>query len=115
MADDEQNVKNGAFIVSLKRNNREIRNDRAEAIYDDASMIYKRYVEDIEQDIKKMKREQENMLDLSPENAMTLKLATDFNADAYVEKDVELGIKIRNAEIKLDIAKKRFEYLFGGN
>ena len=32
----------------------------------------------------------------------------------YVGKDVELGVRIRNAVIKLEIAKKRYEYLFGG-
>ena len=113
MDDGVEGVK-GAFISSLKRNNKQIRDDRAEAISEDALMIYKRTVEDLDVQIKKMKREQENMLDLSPESATSLKLASDFDASDYVTKDVELGVKIRNAEIKLDIAKKRYEYLFGG-
>jgi hypothetical protein len=105
----------GAFISSLKRNNKQIREDRATAISEDTQMIYKRMVEDLEVNIKKMKREQENMLDLSPTNAQSLVLASDFNSTAYVEKDVELGVKIRNAEIKLEIAQNRLKYLFGGN
>ena len=104
----------GAFIESLKRNNRQIRTDRAEAISEDAEIVYKREVEDLELSIKKMKREQENMLDLSPTNAQSLVLATDFDSKAYVSKDIELGVKIRNAEIKLEIAQKRYSYLFGG-
>ena len=61
-----------------------------------------------------MKREQENMLDLSPTDATSLMLASDFESKEYVAKDLELGVKIRNTKIKLEIAKKRYAYLFGG-
>jgi hypothetical protein len=54
------------------------------------------------------------MLDLSPTNAMNLTLASDFDSKIYVDKDIELGVKIRNVEIKLEIARKRYAYLFGG-
>lgn len=103
----------GAFIDSLKRNNRQIRDDRATAIGETAQIKYRRAVEDIEVKLKQMKRDRENMLDLSPENAMSLKLASDFNADEFVNKDIELGVSIRNTEIKLEIAKKQYEFLFG--
>ena len=103
-----------AFIDSLKRNNKQIREDRATAIAEDTELIYKRQIEDLDLSIKKMKREQENMLDLSPDHAMSLVLASDFDSGAYVAKDVDLGVKIRNAEIKLEIAKKRYDFLFGG-
>lgn len=105
---------NGAFINSLKRNNKQIRDDRAANIAEDTQLVYKRKVEDLELSIKKMRREQENMLDLSPTSAQSLILASDFDSATYVEKDIELGIKIRNAEITLEIAKKRYNYLFGG-
>ncbi len=105
---------NGAFISSLKRNNTKIRQDRAEAIGEDAEVIYKRSIEDLALRIKKMKREQENMLDLSPHHADSLMVATDFDAVAYTEKDIQLGVDIRNTEIKLEIAKARYKHLFGG-
>lgn len=111
----EEETKEGAFISSLKRNNKKIRDDRAQAISEDTELGYKRSVEDLELNIKKMKREQENMLDLSPTDAQSLVLASDFNSVDYVSKDIELGVKIRNTEIKLEIAKKRYNYLFGGN
>jgi hypothetical protein len=115
MEEKEKNVDaQGAFISSLKRNNKQIRDDRATAIGEDTELAYKRSVEDLNLSIKKMKREQENMLDLSPTNAQSLVLASDFDSNVYVSKDVELGVKIRNAEIKLEIAKKRYSYLFGG-
>lgn len=110
----EEQEKVGAFVESLKRNNKQIRNDRAQAISEDTEVLYKRSVEDLELSIKKMKREQENMLDLSPTNAQSLVLASDFDSADYVQKDIDLGVKIRNAEIKLGIAKKRNNYLFGG-
>jgi len=106
--------KQGAFFSSLKRNNKQIRDDRATAIAEDTQLVYKREIEDTDLSIKKMKREQENMLDLSPTNAQSLILASDFDSNVYTKKDIELGVKIRNAEITLDIARKRYEYLFGG-
>lgn len=103
----------GAFMTSLIRNNKKIREDRAISIAEDAELIYKRKVEDLETQIKRKKRDRDNMLDLSPTNADSLVLASDFNADTFVKKDLELGIEIRNLEIALDIAKSRYEHLFG--
>lgn len=112
MTDEQQ--QGGAFLESLKRNNKQIRNDRAATIVEDTEILYKRKIEDLQLSIRKMAREQENMLDLSPTTAMSLTLASDFDSSAYVEKDLDLGLKIRNAEIKLEIAQKQFNNLFGG-
>ena len=109
-----EEVKNGAFIDSLKRNNKQIREDRATAIAEDAETFYRRKVEDIQNNLRKMRRDQENMLDMSPENSMSLKIASDFSGEDYVTKDLELGIKIRNEEIRYEVAKKRYDHLFGG-
>lgn len=115
MADEVKNVeKGGAFLDSLKRNNRQIREDRAQAIAEDAELVFRRKIEDLELSIKRMRREQENMLDMSPTNAQSLVLASDFNAEDYVAKELDLAIKIRNAEIKLEEGSKRFNLLFGG-
>ncbi len=103
----------GAFFESLKRNNAKIRDDRAAAIVEDAQVIYKREVEDIALQIKKLRREQENMLDLSPTDATSLVMASDFNAKDYVTKDLDIAVKIRNLEIKYELAKARYAYLFG--
>jgi hypothetical protein len=111
---NDETKKEGAFILSLKRNNKQIREDRAQAIGEDAELLYKRTVEDLEVNINRLKRDQENMLDLSPDNTIALKLASDFNATEFVQKDLDIGVKIRNEEIKLAIAKQRYKYLFGG-
>ena len=111
---EEEKQYDGAFLASLKRNNRQIRDDRALAIVEDTELIYKRKIEDLELAVKKLIREQENMLDLSPTTAQSLVLASDFDSSAYVDKDIEIGVKVRNLEIKLEIAKKRYNSLFGG-
>ena len=103
----------GAFLESLVRNNKKIREDRAQAIGEDTEILFKRVIEDLQLDIKRMKREQENMLDLSPTSADSLVLASDFDSAEFVKIDIELGVKIRNASIKLDIASTRYKYLFG--
>lgn len=104
----------GAFIASLKRNNKEIRDDRAAAIAEDACVMYRRRVEDLELQLNRMKRDRENMLDMSPDNVFSLKLASDFKADEFVARDVDLGVKIRNTEITLEIAQKQYNRLFVG-
>lgn len=104
--------KKGTFVESLQRNNKQIRNDRAIAIAEDAEMIYKRTIEDKEIEIKKLSRERESMLDLSPTTADSLVLASDFNSKNFVDKDIEIGVKIRNLEIQLNIAKERYTKLF---
>lgn len=111
---DELEQMEGAFVDSLVRTNKQIKRDRAISIAEDAGIRYKRTVEDLQIKLKRMRREQENMLDLSPENAHSLMVAKDFDSAGYVERDIGLGIKIRETEIKLDIAKKRYSYLFGG-
>lgn len=104
----------GAFLQSLVRNNRKIKEDRAIAIGEDAEIRFKRVVEDLEIQIKRMKRERDNMLDLSPNNAMSLMVANDFDSSAFCEKDLELGVAIRNLEIKHEIAANRYKELFRG-
>ena len=102
----------GAFVTSLQRNNKQIKSDRALAIAEDAEMKYKRKVEDLRLEIKKLKRERANLLDLSPADKTTLILASDFKSDQFVATDIDLGLKIRQLEITLEIAEKQYNYLF---
>ena len=102
----------GAFVSSLVRNNKKIREDRAIIIVESAEMLYKRTVEDTEREIKQLNRERDAMLDLSPTDAQSLVLASDFDAKKFVDKDIQLGVKIRNLEITLEIAKNRYNHLF---
>ena len=100
------------FVDSLKRNNEQIREDRAKSIGEDAELIYRRRIEDIELKIKRLQRDQENSIDISPLDKNSLSFI-DFNPEDFVQKDIELSLKIRNLKIQFKIAKERYEYLFG--
>ncbi len=99
------------FIESLQRNNDQIREDRARIIGEDAELIYRRRVEDIELKIKRLEREQEGLIDISPLDKNSLTFA-DFQPEEFVQKDIELLLIIRNLNIQLELTRKRFEYLF---
>jgi len=100
------------FIESLQRNNDQIREDRARTIGADSELIYRRRIEDIGLKIKRLEREQEGLIDISPLDRNSLTFA-DFQPEAFVQKDIELSLTIRNLNIQLEVAIKRFEYLFG--
>lgn len=102
----------GAFVDSLVRNNTKIKEDRAFTIAEAAYITYKREIEDIEFKIKQHKRDRDSSLDLSPLSADSLILAVDFDAKKFVEKDIQMGISLRNLEITLEIARYRFNHLF---
>ncbi len=111
---EQLNELKGSFVSSLRRNNKQIRDDRALAIAEDAELIFKREVEDILTELKVAKRERDAMLDLGGTSTTTIISQSDFNAKAFVAKDLELGLRIRELEIKLDIASKRYSELFTG-
>lgn len=102
----------GSFVESLKRSNSKIKADRAIMIAESYELVYKREVEDLEIQIKSIKREREAMYDLSPTTTDSLIMASDFDSKKYVTKDIELGLKIRNLEITLEIARARYKELF---
>jgi hypothetical protein len=90
---NDKNLK-GAFFDSLNRNNRKIKRDRAVAITEDAQLLYKREIEDMEMQLKRLNRERDGMLDLSPTTADSLVLASDFDGKAFVGKDLDIGLKV---------------------
>lgn len=102
----------GSFVTSLRRSNKEIRDDRALAIAEDAQLLFKREVEDISTELKRVTRDRENMLDLGGTDKNKIINPSDFDSKDFVEKDLQLGLKIHNLKIKLDIATKRYAELF---
>jgi len=111
-AENELKQMKGSFVESLKRNNKQIRDDRALAIAEDAELIFKREVEDIQTELKRTKRDRDNMLDLAGNNTTNIISLSDFNAKDFVAEDLKLGLRIRELEIKLEVAQKRYNELF---
>ena len=84
---DQLNELKGSFVTSLRRNNKQIRDDRALAIAEDAELIFKREVEDITTALKVAKRERDSMLDLGGTSTTTIISQSDFDAKAFVAKE----------------------------
>lgn len=103
----------GAFFKSLKRNNKEIKEARAITIAEEARTTFKRKIEDLANRVKFLRREQENILDMSPTNTQSLILAADFKPDEYIANEIKLATEIRNTSITLELAINRYNYLFG--
>lgn len=110
-----QNVEElkGAFQRSLYRNNKAIKQERADSIIETAQMKYKRTVEDLALKIKQARRDLDSLLDLSPTDTHSLIMASDFNADAFIAKDSALRLSIYEDEIRLKILGAAYKQLFG--
>lgn len=107
-----ETVPEGAFVDSLKRTNKSIKAARAEAIGEEAYMVSKRQVEDISIVVKQIKRDLENMLDMSPENSMSLMPGKDFDSKAFFAERLSLTRKLRKANDDLSDMKADHKLLF---
>lgn len=103
----------GVFLNSLKMNGKEIRDNRAKNIGLGAEMAYKSRVDSLFFRVNTLMMEQENALDLSPDNAFSFIKLSDFQPEIFADKDIEMSIDLRNATIKFLVAVQRFEKLFG--
>lgn len=110
---DAVEEKRGFLHESLSRTNKQIRTERGEAIYEDLEMAYKREIEDLERDLRREQRKQTNAFDFSPTNSQSLVMGKDFDAQETKDIDLKSALEIHNLGIKLNIAKKRYNHLFG--
>jgi len=103
------------FIDKLKRSYKQLKDDRAEAVVEELETSWKRRVEDLCHEIKKIDRDRNNLIDdLSPDVSFkTNVVPSDFDGNKFMEKDIELGIKRRNTIIKLEVTLSRYEDMFG--
>lgn len=115
MSDETQevSVKSGFLQESLSRGNKQIRLERGDAIAEDLEMVYKREIEDKEVAIKRLTRQQANAFDFSPTNSQSLVMGKEFDAGMVKDEDLKTSLSMHNETIKLSIAKKRYNYLFG--
>lgn len=102
----------GKFQGMLLRNNKQLREDRGKIIVNGAEKNYRRAVEDLKEEIDTLTIDRDNLLDVNPGNTQTIINPSDFNIKDFVERDLEMGIKLANLEIKLGIAQKRYDELF---
>ena len=108
---EETEIK-GKFFENLTRSNSKIKKDRAISITEELELTYKRKVEDLEMEIKTLKRKRESMLDLSPTDKDSLEVVKNLDVKAFAEEDIELGYKIEILQKRLKIAQNRYKELF---
>ena len=109
----EVEEKKGFLNESLQRGNKQIRLERGDAIAEDLEMIYKREIEDKTVDLKRLNRKQTNAFDFSPSNSQSLVMGKDFDAGEVMAEDLKTALDIHNTTIKLNLAKARYNHLFG--
>lgn len=113
MADITAN--NGVFKSDLLKTFKQLKESRAESVAEDVETTYKRKIEDLCHAIRRFDRDREDiMLDLAPSTGVSNAVVpSDFNADAFLDKDLKIGVDRRNAVIQLEILVERYEHLFG--
>jgi len=111
---DEKQTQDGLFQTALKRSVKDIKQVRATAITDNAEMSYRRMVEDLIQKRKTLLMEREEMLDMSPESAISLVLAKNFDGRKFADKDIEIAVQIRLLSIQIELGQERYKEPFGG-
>lgn len=104
-------IKGGQFVDSLKRNYKQIREDRAQNITEDAEQLYRRKVEDLEREITRIKRDRDALLDISPGTTTSLTFPQ-FDPNEFVKKDSDMGLRLRDLQITLELDRARYKELF---
>jgi hypothetical protein len=103
----------GTLYLSLNRSNRQIREERGDALAEQIETAFRRHIEDLRYDLKDLKRKRSNMYDFSPTNSQSLVMAKDVEARSILLDDKTISIKIRNLEIELEIMEGRYTELTG--
>ena len=110
---DSLNGKKGALAASMLRNPKQIRADRGLDIYEDLESVYRTKLENLEREIKKLKRKRDGKIDLSPSNTLSMLMAENFDADKFMVEDIEFSKEIRQKMILQKIIQARYDYLLG--
>jgi hypothetical protein len=74
--------------------------------------LYKREIQKLAHLIRCLKKEQEDLADMTPTEAEISEITDAIDSGAYVSKEIEIGVKIMELEKKLESAKKRYRFLF---
>lgn len=103
------------FKDSLRRTFKQIRDAAAESVTEDMETTYKRKIEDLALQIRRYDRDRDDLiLSLAPNNALsTTVVPSDFSAEKFLEKDLEIGRNKRDTLIYLRLMLNRYKDLFG--
>ena len=102
----------GLFYETLNRSNAQILRDRSEDIIIDTQQDYNTAFNILERDLRNAKAERKAHMDLSPVSKDMLTFTNNFKSQEWVQKDIDLSMKIMNLEMKLEVLRKRIEELY---
>lgn len=110
-----KDVKQGSFYTDLTKNFKQIKEARALSVAEDTEIAYKRKIEDLCREYNTMLRNRKDlMLDMYPAAVTSTSVVpADFKPEAFLEKDLAIGIEARELKIKLEIMVERYEARFG--
>ena len=103
----------GLFSKLILRTGDEIMHGRGMRTIESAQASPKKLIMDIEDKIRKIKDQQDLMLDNSPDNRYSLEVGKGFNSEEFVNKYHALNIEHLNLELELQVAKNNLPLLFG--
>ena len=109
----EQDKKVGELQKSLDRNRSKIRADRAEQIADDTRIEFRRSIEDIAREIRRLRSSRSALLDMSPDNSMSIISVKEFSAENFVREASSIAKAIFNKQQELKVLSEEYEFLFG--
>ena len=108
----DKTVQKGLFYETLNGSNAQILRDRSEDIIMDTHQDYNTAFNILERDLRNAKADRKPHMDLSPVSKDVLTFTTNFKSQSWVQKDIELSMKIMNFEMKLEVLRKRIEELY---
>ena len=103
----------GALQQSLTRPGVKVRADRARQIASAAKLRYRRKLEDLHLSLREARDRQESIIDMSPDNSLSIISANEFDPNDFVSQNAELAKTIFQTEEAITVLSKDFERLFG--
>ena len=97
----------------LKNDKVQVKEKRIDLLYKEAEKVYKRKIEDIEREMQDLKLEREGLIDLTTLDGDNVEKPQDIDWEYIAHEDINIGIKLKNHEIWIEEAKKRYQELFG--
>jgi len=111
--EETQPVAMGALGEALGRNRKQIRDERARSITRTTKAHYRQSIETLALNLAELQEKQEALLDVHPDNAMSLLSAKTFKSEEFVATNKQLAKDIFETEQVLSVYTKDFVRLFG--
>lgn len=106
-------LKNSPLFKKLTGNHKEILASRANLLAQSLESEQSSMVKKIQNDLLRLKMEQESLMDFHPDQTTSLRLGSkDFDAGLWVEKANKVSVAIIETEVRLKAAQDLYNTLF---